>query len=223
MYCPHCDMPRPNGVNFCDRCGTPLVTTAPKKGKLWPPILFMAVMLVVGCIIFAATVTPAPKPSNTPWFTIEDGTLSFDPDLYTGSPQLEIPDTVSGQPVTALSDKCFWNCADLEEIILPDNLISIGERAFEGCVSLRGIKLPEQVQSVGSEAFYDCTALEAIYIPASVETMGVDSFYGCSQLEHIFFAGDLRDWMELYPQYINKDTQIYGVSGPDADSYAPLR
>lgn len=222
MYCPQCNMPRPNGVNFCHRCGTPLATTAPKKGKLWPPIVFMVVMLVVGSIIFAVTVTPTPQPSDTPWFAIKDGTLSFDPDLYTGGPQLEIPETVNGQTVTALSDECFANCDELETVILPDTLLSIGDQAFMGCDNLHGIKLTEQITSIGSEAFYNCSSLEAIYIPESVESVGIHAFSACLRLEHIFFAGDLTAWMELYPQYISNDTQIYAVSGPDADSYTPL-
>ena len=223
MKCQQCGFENNKDSRFCIRCGTPLIVPVkPKKGKLWPPMVIMAVMLIVGSVIFAITVSPVSKPSATPWFTIEDGTLYFDAVLYTGGSHLEIPATVSGQTVTALADECFMDCDELESVTLPDTLEYIGDRAFMGCDSLRGIKLTEKVHFVGPEAFYNCPALEAVYIPASVETMGVNAFSACFQLEHVFFAGDLKDWMELYPQYINIDTQIYRVSGPDADSYAPL-
>lgn len=223
MYCPQCDMPRPNDALFCRQCGGPLIQPPePKKGKLWPALLFMAVMVAVGCWVFM--VAPAEQPRQTPnsWFTVENGILFFQQENYTGGAELEIPSTVDGQTVTALSDRCFMECDTLETVVLPESLRSIGEQAFMGCDSLRGIKLTEQVESIGAEAFYNCPALEAIYIPESVRFIGVNAFSACFQLRHLFYCGDLEGWTALYPYYINSKAQIYGVSGPEADSYAPL-
>lgn len=223
MFCPNCNMPRPNDIHFCRQCGAELTAPEkPKKGKLWPPILFMVVMVVVGSIIFATSQPVQSQPSPAPWFTVENGVLSFQSELYQGDSQLEIPASVDGQTVTALADGCFQGCTSLEMVILPDTLERIGDYAFLGCESLRGIKLTEKVTFIGREAFYNCPALEAIYIPESVQSVGVNAFSACFALEYVFYAGDLEGWMEIYPQYINSDTRIYTVSGPDADSYAPI-
>lgn len=216
-------MPRPNDTYFCSQCGTQLVPPPPrKKGKLWPPIFFMTLMMAVGIAIFIVTGSDATSPSATPWFSVEDGILYFDNELYTGDGQLEIPATVNGQQVTALSDGCFQDCDVLESVTLPDTLVSIGNRSFQNCDNLRGIKLTENVESIGPEAFYSCSSLEAIYIPESVGSIGINAFSACFQLKHVFFTGDREDWTALYPQYISRDTQIYSVSGPDADSYTPI-
>ncbi len=223
MFCPNCNMPRPNDIRFCRQCGAELIHPhTPKKGRIWPPILFMVVMIVVGSVIFASSQPALSQPSPTPWFTVENGVLSFHPELYQGDAQLEIPSTIDGQTVTALADGCFQGCTGLEMVILPDSLERIGGYAFLGCEDLRGIKLTEKVTFIGQEAFYNCPALESIYIPASVQSVGVNAFSACFALDHVFYAGDLDGWMELYPQYINSDTKIYAVSGPDADSYSPL-
>lgn len=223
MYCPNCNIPRPNDTKFCRQCGTELVAPPKqKKGKLWPPIAFMVAMVVAGCVLFALTRPEKSSPSATPWFAVEDGTLSFDPYLYTGEAVLEIPDTVDGQTVTTLSEGCFEDCDTLEMVILPDTLETIGSKAFKDCDNLRGIKLTEKVNAIGNQAFYSCSSLEAIYIPDSVQNIGGRAFSGCGKLEHVFFVGNSQDWEALYPDSITGDTQIYQVSGPDADSYKPL-
>lgn len=223
MFCPKCNMPRPNDIRFCSQCGTELLAPPKqKKGKLWPPIVFMAVMVAVGCVCFALTRPEESQPSSTPWFSVEDGVLSFDAELYTGSSVLEIPDTVDGETVTALADGCFQEYSPLETVILPDTLEVIGNQAFLGCENLRGIKLTENVEAIGHEAFYNCPSLEAIYIPGSVDTVGTNAFSACFNLKHVFFVGDLEEWRTLYPQNMGNNTQIYEVSGPNADSYAPL-
>lgn len=223
MYCPNCNMPRPNDAKFCRQCGTELLPPPKKKkGKLWPPIVFMAVMLAVGCVCFALTAPEDPQPSATPWFAVEDGVLSFDAEAYTGGPVLEIPATVDGKTVTALAQGCFQDCDELETVILPDTLQSIGDDAFLGCESLRGIKLTENVETIGQKAFYNCPSLEAVYIPESVNSVGKNAFSGCFNLEHVFFDGDQNDWAAIYPQNIGSNATIYQVSGPEADSYRVL-
>lgn len=225
MYCPKCNAPRPNDPVFCSECGSPLIAPPkPKKGKLWPPLVFLAVMSTVGCLVFALTYAPDDTaPSAASWFSIEDGVLSFDYDLYTGGEALVIPESVDGQTVTALSDDCFRDCDAITSVTLPDTLTSIGSNAFADCDLLRGIKLTENVTSIGSGAFADCDSLEAIYVPASVHSIGRDAFSDCDAMHSVFFAGDLVAWKQLYPQYIGVDTEIYSVSGPDADSYSPLQ
>ena len=61
------------------------------------------------------------------------------------------------------------------DVILPDNLHSIGEEVFTGDVSIENVTIPEHVTSIGSRAFAD-TSLKSIFIPSSVTDIAVDSF-----------------------------------------------
>lgn len=222
MFCPNCNRPRPDYQRQCPDCGGALLPSAPtKKGRLWPALIVAVALLMIGVPIFMlSTVKETPKPSETPWFTANNGTLYFHPEHYTGGETLTVPPLVDGQTVTRLSARCFSNCETLVSVELPDTLTVIGADAFSGCTALRGIKLPEQVHSIGKNAFLNCTALEAIYVPASVQTIGDRAFDGCERLIHIFFVGDFLQWYDLYDGELNLDAQIYTVSGPDAETFS---
>lgn len=217
MYCPHCDAPRPNDIMRCSICGGELAPlSARKKGRLWPPAVLLAVMLLVGVYVFVITRTPS---SQTPWFTVEDGVLFFDQSQYTGGTELEIPATVNGQTVTAIGAQAFQDCDFIEELTLPDTLRTIQYDAFRNCDGLRGVKLPESLTVIEDRAFYGCDELEAIYVPENTHTVQQDAFSGCPRLIHIFYTGTTADWEALYPQTITNHTLIYTVSGPDAERY----
>ena len=56
----------------------------------------------------------------------------------------------------------FVYCSQLEDISLPDSLLSIGDGAFEGCLSLEHITIPASVQEIKPEAFLRCKALREV-------------------------------------------------------------
>ena len=64
-----------------------------------------------------------------------------------------IPSTVSA--VAA----CAFYGSRLEEITLPENLLSVGERAFYANTALGKIVLPEKLTDVGAQAFAQCRSL----------------------------------------------------------------
>lgn len=191
-----------------------------RKGRLLPPILLMVFMLTFGIYIFLMTRTAPSSAAPVSCFTLDEGTLYFHQEYYTGGPELTVPATIGGKPVLALGEGCFEG-ADLTAITLPDTVEHIADRAFHYCDRLRGIKLPEGVRSIGAYSFAGCSSLEAIYIPASVEQIGLNAFLTCPELEHVFITGTLADWEGLYPQKTGENTNIYTVSGPDATDYVP--
>ena len=223
MYCPNCNRPRPDDQLQCSQCGGLLLPSLPRKrGKLWPPLIFLAVMLAVGITVFVLTRPESPPaPSETPWFSVNNGALYFHPEKYTGGDTLRVPSDVDGQTVTRLSSWCFKGCSDLISVELPESLTAIGNEAFANCDSLRGIKLPEKLRTIGKNAFAGCTSLEAIYVPESVESIDETAFLGCERLIHIFFVGNSSQWYTLYPGELPFDAEIYTVTGPDADHFIP--
>ena len=79
----------------------------------------------------------------------------------------------------------FTNCSALTEVILPQNLLSVGAYAFKGCSSLPTVVLPESVLAIGTGAFHICTSLSSITIPKNVTSIGSDAFRECSSLTAI--------------------------------------
>lgn len=99
-----------------------------------------------------------------------------------GKSDLTIPATYWGKPIVAISDYGFRNCRSLVNIIVPDNVTSIGQNAFEGCTKLQHIKLPGNLQVLRKNALLNCSELKEISIPDSVTKLEPAVFKGCRSL-----------------------------------------
>ena len=242
MICPKCKAVCEDDWRFCDFCGTdleaqedtvpvilvrekpvsspaetvkdPVEHTMPtaKKGRLWPPLVFLSVMILAGTLLFF--LIPKNSDSSTmSWYTIENGSLSFHPEHYSGPSELTIPATVNGQTVTAIADHGFSGAVNLTTVILPDTLVSIGDFAFSSCTNIRGIYVPMGVRSIGTYAFADCDNLEAISLPSTLETIGHDSLSSCNSLRYIIYDGPYADWVSMYRGYIITTVEVHTIDG----------
>ena len=84
-----------------------------------------------------------------------------------------------------IGDYMFHKCANLQNIVLPKNITSIGTKAFYGCSSLISFTIPDSVTKIATSAFAACTSLTSIYIPESVTSIGETAFYKCSTMSSI--------------------------------------
>ena len=81
--------------------------------------------------------------------------------------------------VTALGDHSFGGYTSglhLTDIVIPDNILSIGDAAFLNCELLEDVKIGSSVTTIGHNAFRK-TALKHVVLPASVEALGYYVFY----------------------------------------------
>ena len=183
----------------------------PKRGRLWPPILVLCLMMCTGLsAFFLAHRTPDPARSC---FTVENGVLYFDYSLYTGPETLTVPETVDGVAVTGISQGCFADCDSLTTIILPETVTVIGDSAFAGCDALRGIYFPNGVSSIGAGALAQCTALEAVYFPDSLMEIGDGCLDGCDGLRYILFDGTYAQWRDLYQGIFKSRVELHTDDG----------
>ena len=59
------------------------------------------------------------------------------------------------------------------EIIVPENVISIGVGAFAGCSQLVNIYIPNSVTHIGGKAFWGCKNLETLQLSNSLQSFGL--------------------------------------------------
>jgi hypothetical protein len=79
---------------------------------------------------------------------------------------LIIPSSISRLPVTTIGDYAFANYTSLDNITIPETVISIGFAAFAGCTSLTNITIPKSVVSIGTFAFDSGSQLTTIVVDA---------------------------------------------------------
>ncbi len=71
----------------------------------------------------------------------------------------------------------------IEELSIPNGVVSIAVGAFQGRTNLRTIQhLPESLASIGSAAFWGCTNLQMAVIPQTVTNLGVNAFNKCTEM-----------------------------------------
>ena len=72
-----------------------------------------------------------------------------------------------------------------EDVLIPENVVSIGKKAFSGRAGVRNVKIPYGVASVSEMAFYDCIELRSVKIAGSVTSIGDEAFASCSYLNSV--------------------------------------
>ena len=134
--------------------------------------------------------------------------------IYRMMPNLKNLD-IAEVNITALPTQAFCESTNVEELILPNTLITIGEKmfyrselksvvisanvttieniAFWDCSKLTTVTFEKgsQLKTIAGDsydgAFSDCSSLTSIEIPASVETIGKEAFKRCSSLATVTF------------------------------------
>ena len=128
--------------------------------------------------------------------------------------KLNIPGNVGGHPVKRIGDYSFAGTmkndgtverrTDIDDVKLPDGLVSIGQRAFyyndvrtvsiphtvtsirdeafRACNYLGDPDLPSSLSYIGFEAFRDCHSITELIVPDSVTVLGDGAFYICDSL-----------------------------------------
>lgn len=84
-----------------------------------------------------------------------------------------------------LSNGLFYNCDQLTDIKLPDNLQIISRGAFHSCSNLDTVYLPDSVKILEPFCFADCENLTELAIPKSAELIDEGAFKSCTKLSNI--------------------------------------
>ncbi len=100
---------------------------------------------------------------------------------------IEIPSEIKHNDITytitEIGNECFYECFNLEEVILPKNLLRIGDYAFSN-TNIKQITLPYTIEVIGFRSFCS-TPLEHIQLPNNLISLDEDVFGDCQKLKKV--------------------------------------
>lgn len=117
---------------------------------------------------------------------LEENLLTITGDTLTACEWTLQGDLQISKDISHIGTKAFNYASNLNNIILPEGLLTIGANAFSHCEKVNYIIIPDSVTEIGSSAFYYCRCLKEFSIPAGITTIANLSFYYCSQLSEIY-------------------------------------
>ena len=91
-------------------------------------------------------------------------------------------DLVLPNNIISIGDEAFRNCETILNITIPDGVTSIGRMAFENCVNLENVILSNDITKIERFAFSGCKKLISIEIPDNVTVIEACLFSGCENL-----------------------------------------
>ena len=140
--------------------------------------------------------------SNVTWVLTTDGTL-----ILSGTGAVAVYDSRKDTPwgdynyqilrvevqkgITSVSGFC--SCYELQEVSLPEGLISIGKLTFMDCQKLQEIRLPKSLKTLGEGTFASCFALTEIEFPEGLETIGDGVLYHCLSLTSVVIPASVTE------------------------------
>ncbi len=111
-------------------------------------------------------------------YDVENGVLK----AYRGVVRrLVVPNEIDGQVITAIGEAAFAANPYLQEIVLPDSVVSLGDSAFADCSVLTSVE-GNAVTTLGAAAFTGCRALEELSFSSQLTEAGESAFADCTAL-----------------------------------------
>lgn len=105
---------------------------------------------------------------------------------------IRIGDNVFGkcQNLTSVELHCgyvgpWFSGYPIKNLILGNEVISIGDFAFRFCNQLSTVTIPNSVTSIGKSAFESCSGLTAVTLSSKLSEIGDQAFFGCKNIKEV--------------------------------------
>lgn len=80
---------------------------------------------------------------------------------------------------------CAFRDSKLQNVKLPESIISMDMTVFKGCSELKSITFPSTMSIIPGYTCADCTSLEEVHFLGKLEGIDCEAFRGCSSLKKI--------------------------------------
>ncbi len=130
----------------------------------------------------------------------------------------KLTEVIIYEGVTAIGDKAFLNCENLEKVTISASIEKIGEDVFSACDKLTNVVIGEGLTEIGAYMFDNCKNLKTVTIFGNVTHIQYGAFWDCESLTDIYFEGTIEQWNAI-DKWDNWDlrTGEYTVHCTDGD------
>lgn len=98
--------------------------------------------------------------------------------------------------VTSIGNFTFNRCTNLESVTIPISVSNIGKYAFSDCSGLTSVAIGNGVTSIEENAFSSCSNMTSINIPVNVTSIGGNAFENCTKLSKVKIS-DISAWCSI--------------------------
>ncbi len=128
--------------------------------------------------------------------------------------RIVIADVYNGKRVTEIGNSAFANCSWLEEVAIPNTVVTIAMSAFHSCTGLKNMVIPNSVKTIGFAAFSGCSSMYSIHIGSGVSEIEGYAFSDVRNLNEVHIT-DLAGWcsakLDVFssPFYASQNATLY--------------
>ena len=94
--------------------------------------------------------------------------------------EIKIPETI-----ISIGEYAFYDCKSLQSVSVPNTVKYLSQYNFKDCTSLKEVKLSNSLTEISTGIFYNCSSLQNVTIPSSITKIDYQAFFGCSSLTDI--------------------------------------
>ena len=88
----------------------------------------------------------------------------------------KVTDLVIPNDVNSIGTNAFYGYNSLKSVVIPNSVKYIGPSAFDGCSSLTSVSLSDKITIIEESTFANCSSLKSITIPYGVEEVRQSAF-----------------------------------------------
>lgn len=110
--------------------------------------------------------------------------------IFYGCKNLKIVNIPTG--ISRIPDTMFYGTG-IEEIVIPDNVVTICSYAFNRCEHLSSVSISDNANAIGTRVFENCWKLASIVIPSQITEIPGYAFFNCKSLKSIIMLGNITE------------------------------
>lgn len=124
--------------------------------------------------------------------------------------------------VRAVLHNSFWGCTNLQTVVFPSTVTTIGDGAFRNCSSLVNMEIPPFIKSLERYVFQGCTSLTSVTLPSTLISIKDNVFTDCTSLISVrIISLTPDDFLRILEDFGAPDNLFTNVDKENCILYVP--